>query len=87
VYKLQTYDHLHKFSLCAHYENVERLDGRDATLIRMVRGLDRWFWTIPLTDTRTSVGVVMDTSTFRAAINFSSATSGESFAARKVEAL
>jgi len=50
----------------AHYENVERLPGKDATLIRMVRGLDRWFWTIPLTETRTSVGVVMDTATFRA---------------------
>jgi flavin-dependent dehydrogenase len=32
----------------------------------MVRGLDRWFWLIPLTETRTSVGVVMDTATFRA---------------------
>src|SRR5947208_1433042 len=32
----------------------------------MVRGLDRWFWTIPLTETRTSVGVVMDTALFRA---------------------
>src|SRR4029453_18231278 len=50
-----------------HYENIDRLPGRDATLIRMVRGLDRWFWVIPLTDARTSVGVVMDTATFRAA--------------------
>jgi flavin-dependent dehydrogenase len=50
----------------AHYENIDRLPGRDATLIRMVRGLDRWFWMIPLTETRTSVGVVMDTATFRA---------------------
>ena len=62
----KTYDHLQKFSVFAHYENVERLPGKDATLIRMVRGLDRWFWTIPLTETRTSVGVVMDTATFRA---------------------
>jgi len=62
----KTYDHLQKFSVFAHYENVERLPGLDATLIRMVRGLDRWFWTIPLTETRTSVGVVMDTATFRA---------------------
>ena len=62
----KTYDHLRKFSVFAHYENVERLSGKDATLIRMVRGLDRWFWTIPLTETRTSVGVVMDTATFRA---------------------
>ena len=63
----KTYDHLRKFSVFAHYENVERLPGLDGTLIRMVRGLDRWFWTIPLTATRTSVGVVMDSATFRAA--------------------
>ena len=61
----QTYDHLQKFSVFAHYEGVDRYSGRDGTLIRMVRGLDRWFWTIPLTETRTSVGVVMDTAAFR----------------------
>jgi flavin-dependent dehydrogenase len=60
-----TYDHLQKFSVFAHYDNVDRLPGKDATLIRMVRGLDRWFWMIPLTDTRTSIGVVMDTETFQ----------------------
>jgi flavin-dependent dehydrogenase len=60
----RSYENLQKFSLFAHYEKVERLPGKDATLIRMVRGLDRWFWLIPLTDTRTSVGVVMDTTTF-----------------------
>ena len=61
----RTYDHLQKFSVFAHYENIDRLPGKDATLIRMVRGLDRWFWMIPLTDTRTSIGVVMDTKAFR----------------------
>jgi flavin-dependent dehydrogenase len=61
-----TYDHLQKFSIFAHYDNVDRLPGKDATLIRMVRGLDRWFWMIPLTETRTSIGVVMDTGAFRA---------------------
>lgn len=61
------YDHLQKFSVFAHYENVDRLPGKDATLIRMVRGLDRWFWMIPLTDARTSIGVVMDTKAYRAA--------------------
>ena len=61
----QTYDHLQKFSVFAHYEGVDRYSGKDGTLIRMVRGLDRWFWTIPLTETRTSVGVVMDTAAFR----------------------
>lgn len=67
AYKLKkTYDHLQKFSVFAHYDNVDRLPGIDATLIRMVRGVDRWFWMIPLTDTRTSIGVVMDTATFRA---------------------
>jgi flavin-dependent dehydrogenase len=66
-YKLKkTYDHLQKFSIFAHYDGVDRLEGKDATLIRMVRGLDRWFWLIPLTETRTSVGVVMDTAAFRA---------------------
>ena len=61
----ETYDHLQKFSVFAHYENIDRLPGKDATLIRMVRGLDRWFWMIPLTETRTSIGVVMDTKAFR----------------------
>jgi flavin-dependent dehydrogenase len=63
----KNYEHLQKFSIFAHYENVDRLPGKDATLIRMVRGLDRWFWLIPLTETRTSIGVVMDTKTYRAA--------------------
>jgi FADH2-dependent halogenase len=62
----QTYDHLQKFSVFSHYENVDRAEGIDGTLIRMVRGLDRWFWMIPLTPTRMSIGVVMDTETFRA---------------------
>lgn len=63
----KTYDHLQKFSVFAHYENVDRLPGIDSTLIRMVRGVDRWFWMIPLTETRISIGVVMDTAAFRAA--------------------
>jgi flavin-dependent dehydrogenase len=61
----KSYDHLQKFSIFAHYEGIDRLPGKDATLIRMVRGLDRWFWMIPLTETRTSIGIVLDTSTFR----------------------
>ena len=62
----KNYDCLQKFSVFAHYENVDRPSGIDGTLIRMVRGLDRWFWMIPLTPTRMSIGVVMDTVTFRA---------------------
>jgi flavin-dependent dehydrogenase len=63
----KTYDHLQKFAVFAHYENVDRLPGIDSTLIRMVRGVDRWFWMIPLTEKRISIGVVMDTAAFRAA--------------------
>jgi 2-polyprenyl-6-methoxyphenol hydroxylase-like FAD-dependent oxidoreductase len=33
----------------------------------MVRGIDRWFWIIPLTAERTSIGIVLDSATFRAA--------------------
>ena len=62
----KSYDHLQKFSVFSHYENVDRPDGIDGTLIRMVRGLDNWIWMIPLTPTRMSVGVVMDTKAFRA---------------------
>ena len=32
----------------------------------MVRSSDRWFWVIPLSDTKTSIGVVTDTATFKA---------------------
>ena len=62
----KSYENLQKFSIFAHYENVERPEGIDGTLIRMVRELDHWFWMIPLTPTRMSVGLVMDTKTFRA---------------------
>lgn len=61
------YDHLQKFSVFAHFEGVQRDDGRDATLTRLVRGKREWFWLIPLDDKRTSVGVVMDIADYRAA--------------------
>lgn len=61
----RSYQKLQKFSIFAHYENVDRPEGINGTLIRMVRGLDRWIWMIPLTPTRMSVGVVMDTAVFR----------------------
>jgi flavin-dependent dehydrogenase len=59
------YEHLQKFSVYAHFEGVQRDTGRDATLTRLVRGRDNWFWFIPLDDRRTSVGVVMDIADFR----------------------
>lgn len=60
------YEGLHKFAVYAHYENVDRPDGIDGTLTRMVRTKDRWFWMIPLSASKMSIGVVMDTADFRA---------------------
>jgi flavin-dependent dehydrogenase len=62
----QSYDHLKKFSCFAHFENVQRDDGIDAGLTRLVRGSNYWFWLIPLDATRTSIGVVMDIADYRA---------------------
>jgi geranylgeranyl reductase family protein len=61
----KTYDHLQKLSIFAHYDGVWRPDGIDATLTLLIRGIDRWFWVIPLTAERTSIGVVLDKETFR----------------------
>ena len=61
-----TYAHLKKFSCYAHYENVQRDAGIDATLTRLVRAPGYWFWLIPLDERRTSIGVVMDLADFKA---------------------
>ena len=63
----KNYEHLQKISLFAHYDGVERAEGRDGTLTRMVRAIDRWFWVIPLSATRTSIGVVLYHAIFRKA--------------------
>jgi len=61
----KTYDHLQKLSIFAHYDGVWRAEGIDGTLTVLIRAIDRWFWLIPLTGERTSVGVVLDSETFR----------------------
>src|ERR1700757_4957942 len=61
----KTYDHLQKLSIFAHYDGVWRAEGIDGTLTVLIRAVDRWFWLIPLTADRTSVGVVLDSETFR----------------------
>src|SRR5438105_4404079 len=61
----RTYDHLQKLSIFAHYDGVWRPEGIDGTLTVLIRAVDRWFWLIPLTDERTSIGVVLDSETFR----------------------
>jgi len=60
------YSNLKKFSVYAHYENVARDEGIDGTLIRLIRAKDRWFWMIPLTPTKMSIGMVMDITDFKA---------------------
>src|SRR5436190_5009292 len=61
----KTYDHLQKLSMFAHYDGVWRAEGIDGTLTVLIRAIDRWFWLIPLSPERTSVGVVLDSETFR----------------------
>jgi flavin-dependent dehydrogenase len=63
----KNYEHLQKVSIFAHYDGMSRAEGRDGTLTRMVRAIDRWFWVIPLSATRTSVGVVLDGAVFKKA--------------------
>src|SRR5207249_273722 len=52
-------------SIFAHYDGVWRAEGIDGTLTLLIRGIDRWFWLIPLTTERTSIGVVLDSDTFK----------------------
>jgi len=61
----KNYEHLQKVSVFAHYDGMIRAEGRDGTLTRMVRAIDRWFWVIPLSATRASVGVVLDGAVFK----------------------
>jgi Dehydrogenases (flavoproteins) len=61
----RSYQHLQKLSLFAHYEGLEREAGIDATLTRMVRTLDSWFWVIPLENDRTSIGIVLEAADFK----------------------
>jgi flavin-dependent dehydrogenase len=60
------YAHLKKFSCFGHFEGVQRDEGINGTLTRLVRGEGFWFWLIPLDERRTSVGLVLNLGTFRA---------------------
>jgi geranylgeranyl reductase family protein len=62
----QPYRNLKKISLFAHYDDVERPEGQVGTYTRLVRGSDRWFWMIPLTEKSMSIGVVLDIDGFKA---------------------
>jgi FADH2-dependent halogenase len=62
----QSYETLQKFSVFAHFEDVPLRDREELNLTRLIRGADFWFWMIAVSETRVSVGVVMDTARFRA---------------------
>ncbi|MBA3650792.1 MAG: tryptophan 7-halogenase [Chthoniobacterales bacterium] len=61
----ETYPHLQKISIFAHYEGVAADEGRDGTLTRQLRAADRWFWYVPLPNDRASLGVVLDTALYK----------------------
>jgi flavin-dependent dehydrogenase len=63
----RSYANLKKFSVFAHYENVTRDEGVTGSFIRIICGRGCWFWMIPLTATKMSIGVVMDIVEFKAA--------------------
>ena len=62
----KSYENLKKFAVYSHYDNVARDPGKEGTYTRLVRGSDRWFWMIPLSEKTMSIGVVMDIATFKA---------------------
>src|SRR5258706_9108 len=58
---------LQNISVHRQFEGIPRSEGRRSGDIRMVTRPDQgWFWFIPLTDTVTSVGVVVSQAVYRA---------------------
>lgn len=63
----EAYSHLKKISVYAHYEGVTFVEGRDGSLTLSLRNSDSWFWHIPLSPERSSIGVVIDAALFKRA--------------------
>jgi len=55
---------LRKLAVFGHFENVRLDEGERAGDTIIVRLEDKWFWVIPISATRTSVGCVMDQQEF-----------------------
>jgi FADH2-dependent halogenase len=55
---------LRKLAVFGHFENVRLDEGERAGDTVIVRLEDKWFWVIPISATRTSVGCVMDQQEF-----------------------
>jgi FADH2-dependent halogenase len=59
--------HLKKLAIFGQYEGVAREEGQAGGDTVIVRLVDKWFWFIPLSETKTSVGCVMDHAEIAAA--------------------
>jgi len=59
----QTVESLKKVASFSHYRNVRREEGRDRYNIIIVVLRNGWFWMIPLSDEKMSIGVVTDRET------------------------
>lgn len=58
---------LRKVAHFAHFEGGKRWEGRRRGDISLIFGIGCWFWHIPLSDTRASVGMVVDHERWKAA--------------------
>jgi flavin-dependent dehydrogenase len=56
---------MRKVSYFAHFEDVARRPGAEGGFPTMVMCDEGWFWLIPMDETRTSVGLVMDAEVAR----------------------
>jgi flavin-dependent dehydrogenase len=61
----EPYRHLRKFSVFAYFQGPPIPPDPDASLTRMIRADDCWYWLIPMAEGKWSVGVVMDHERFR----------------------
>ena len=55
-----------KIAIFSHFSEVDMPDGDEKGDIVIVRRENSWFWLIPLDETKTSVGLVMDNADFKA---------------------
>jgi flavin-dependent dehydrogenase len=56
--------HLKKLAIFGHFKNVRRDSGKEAGDTIIVRLENKWFWIIPVSAEKTSVGCVMDQTEF-----------------------
>ncbi len=60
------YDEHKKIAIFSHFEGVEMPTGEEEGDILIVRRENSWFWMIPITPEKSSVGLVIDAGDFKA---------------------